>query len=667
MNRFKPVVFVLLLCVSSANAQTAHIDSLLRIVAMGNKDTITLKVIHELGVEFSRKDIAKEKELVYKGITIGKEIHYNKLTGFYALLTMAHQASGNMDSSMYYLNLLESAHKKEPDNKRIAHNFYQTAGLFYKNIGRPKEALSYMIKTVDLTTDSTTRAGMMLNVGNNYVELGDLQTAASYFLRSLRLFEKVGNKRGQSFVYNSLGNDYGKMKQWKKAKPYFERSLQLKEELKDNRGIMNALGGVGNADMELGNYTAAVQAFEKALQMSREMKLNAEQGQALHNLGEVYHRMKENKKSKGYYEQALVFAKQANDKGWIAWIETNIDQLEQDTKSKEILEAGLLKSLAQYEETGDRIAIANAHHSLSEFYAEHKDFDKAFMHLRTANVLDDSTRGLSVEAQLLRLEQQYANEKKDREIELFRKDQDLKTAGLERTHAIQAGVIVALVLVLVIGLLLVNRYQVVLRSKRLREIELMRNAIARDLHDDIGSTLSSINILSRLAIHDGADSSKHFAKIAEQSDRMMESMTDIVWSISPGNDSLERVVMKMKEFAAEILEPKNITYKFTGEDSLKDTTLSVDKRKNLFLIFKEAVNNAAKYSGATDLEIKFVRQGNTLSLSVSDNGNGFEPETVKAGNGLKNMKERAHALSARFDFATTLRKGTRVALELPLT
>jgi signal transduction histidine kinase len=79
------------------------------------------------------------------------------------------------------------------------------------------------------------------------------------------------------------------------------------------------------------------------------------------------------------------------------------------------------------------------------------------------------------------------------------------------------------------------------------------------------------------------------------------------------------------------------------------------------------VNNAAKYSGATDLEIRFVRQGNTLSLSVSDNGHGFEPETVKAGNGLKNMKERARALSARFDFATGLRKGTRVALELPIT
>jgi signal transduction histidine kinase len=332
------------------------------------------------------------------------------------------------------------------------------------------------------------------------------------------------------------------------------------------------------------------------------------------------------------------------------------------------MEAGLLKTLHQFEEMGDKIGVANSLDNLATFYSDQKAYEKAYQNLRRSSDLNDSTRGMSVDAQLHKLEEQYANEKRDREMELFRKDQELKTADLKRSHAVQAGVIIALISVLAIGLLLVNRYRLISRSRRLAEIEKVRNAIARDLHDDIGSTLSSINILSQLAIREGnSDASKHFNKIAEQSGRMMESMSDIVWSISPGNDSLDQVVSKMKEFAAEILESKNIAYRFNGEDSLKNTTLSLDKRKNLFLIFKEAVNNAAKYSGATDLEITFVRQGNTLSLSVSDNGRGFEPESVKVGNGLKNMKERARALSARFDFVTRVKEGTRVALELPLT
>jgi signal transduction histidine kinase len=393
----------------------------------------------------------------------------------------------------------------------------------------------------------------------------------------------------------------------------------------------------------------------------------SEEGKAMDDFAQIYRKMGDNEKSKEHYRRALKYARQLDDKPWAASLEASLLQFDKEEKSTKLVEAGLLKSLAQYQESGDRIGIANSHHNLADFYSRQNDFEKAYKHLNTFARLEDSTRGESVDARLRALEEQYANEKRDREMDLLRKDQDLKTADLERRFAVQAGVIIALISILVIGLLLVNRYQVISRAKRLAEIERMRNAIARDLHDDIGSTLSSINIMSQLAMREGENASKHFTKIAEQSGRMMESMSDIVWSITPGNDSLEHVVTKMKEFAVEILEPKNITYRFTGDASLKDTTLSLERRKNLFLIFKEAVNNAAKYSGATDLEIIFVRQGNTLSLSVSDNGDGFEPERVKAGNGLKNMKERASALRARFDFVTRVSQGTRVALELPIT
>lgn len=497
--------------------------------------------------------------------------------------------------------------------------------------------------------------------------MGELNTAVEHHLNSLALFEKVGNKRGQSFVYLALGNDYLKMEQWIKARTYFEKSLALKEEQNDRRGIMTAAGSIGTVSMEMGDYESAIRAFTASTSIAREMSLVQDEGLGLDQLAQAYRKMGDNARAKEYFELALRSAKQLGDKPWMATLEAAILQLDEG-KAKELVEAGLLKTLAQYTESGDRIGIANSHHALAQFYSKQNDFKKAYEHLDIYGQLEDATRGESVDAQLRKLEEQYANEKHDREMALFRKDQELKTAEFERRQAVQAGVIIALISILAIGLLLVNRYQVISKSKRTAEIERMRNAIARDLHDDIGSTLSSINIMSQLAMREGqADASKHFTKIAEQSGRMMESMSDIVWSITPGNDSLEHVVSKMKEFAAEILEPKNITYRFTGEASLKNTKLSLEKRKNLFLIFKEAVNNAAKYSGATDLEIIFVRQGNTLSLSVSDNGGGFEPGRVKAGNGLKNMKDRASALRARFDFVTRVSEGTRVALEVPIT
>jgi two-component system, NarL family, sensor histidine kinase UhpB len=666
----KSAVATLLILLSAAitHAQPGIADSLLRVVAENKRDTNQVIAYNRLGIEFSRKDMVKQRQYLYEGVTLSKKLNNFRITGFYSLLSASHQSSGAPDSAAYYIDLLEAATKKDPKDALAYENFQQSAGLYYKNAGKPRLAIPYLERTLAFTKDSTNRAGMMLNIGNVYNELSDLQTATKYHLNSLALFEKVGNKRGQSFALTSLGSDYLKMQQWNKANVYYGRSLKMKEELKDQRGILTALGGMGNVYMELGDHAAAVTAFERCYKMAKEMSITVEIGRALNELAQVHRRIGNINKAKGYYNEALAIARQQEDNAWVANIEAQLLQVDSEGKSSSQVEEGLLKTLNQYKENGDRIGIANSHHNLSEFYSKEKKFDKAYQHLRLYTSINDSTRGMSVDEQLRSLEEQYANEKRDREIELIKKDQELKTADLETRQAVQAGVILGLISVLVIVLLLVNRYQVIGKIKRRTEIEKMRNAIARDLHDDIGSTLSSINILSQIATKEhGENAIRHFNKIAEQSGRMMESMSDIVWSISPGNDSLEQVVAKMKEFAAEILEPKNITFRFTGEDSLNGTELSVDKRKNLFLIFKEAVNNAAKYSGATDLEISFVRQGNTLSLTVSDNGGGFEPENVKAGNGLKNMKDRALALKGRFDFVTHVKEGTRIALELPIT
>jgi signal transduction histidine kinase len=657
----------ILLFASIAQAQPALTDSLIKVVAQNRRDTNQVLAYNRLGIEFSRKDMARQRQYLYEGITLSKQLNNYHITGFYALLIASHQSSTDNDSAKHYLDLLEQISKKDPKDKDAYENFNQTAGLYYRNSGKPKLAIPYLERAMAVAKDSTQRAGMMLNIGNNYLELGQLKMATQYHLNSLALFEKVGNKRGQSFAIQGLGNDYLKMQQWEKSKVYYERSLKMKEELKDQRGILTALGGVGNVSMELGDYDKADKVFEKCLAMAKEMGITVEVGRALQELGQVNIRMGRKLKAMDYYNEALSIAKQLDDKTWILTLESALLRMNPRNTSNEEMEDGLLKTLTQYRENGDRIGIANSHYNLAEYYSQKKEYTKAYENLKLYADISDSTRGQSVDEQLRNLEEQYANEKRDREIELLKKDQDLRTADLETKQAVQAGVIIGLISVLVIVLLLVNRYQVIARSNRRTEIEKMRNAIARDLHDDIGSTLSSINILSQLATHQQGDYTKHFNKIAEQSGRMMESMSDIVWSISPGNDSLEQVVAKMKEFAAEILEPKNITYKFLGEDSLTGTGLSIDKRKNLFLIFKEAVNNAAKYSGATNLEIAFVRQGNTLSLTVTDNGGGFEAGSVKAGNGLKNMKDRALALKGRFDFVSQVSQGTRIALEVPIT
>jgi signal transduction histidine kinase len=168
-------------------------------------------------------------------------------------------------------------------------------------------------------------------------------------------------------------------------------------------------------------------------------------------------------------------------------------------------------------------------------------------------------------------------------------------------------------------------------------------------------------------MNDSIRTQQHLQRISESAARMMENMGDIVWSISPENDTLEKMLIKMKEFAAEILEPKNICYSFEEEQDLSKIKLSVETRKNLYLIFKESVNNAAKYSGGSSVVISLRLHNNLLHLSIRDNGKGFEATTVRYGNGLLNMSERARSVKGRLVRQSAPGKGTEIVAELPIT
>ncbi len=206
-------------------------------------------------------------------------------------------------------------------------------------------------------------------------------------------------------------------------------------------------------------------------------------------------------------------------------------------------------------------------------------------------------------------------------------------------------------------------------TKHLAE-ERLRAKIARDLHDEMGSTLTSINIISKVAMEEMSQQEKlkqYFQKIKDHSGRMMESMSDMVWVINPVNDNFGKVILRMKEFAAEILEPARINYHFTEEGQLEQVQLNLEQRKDIYMIFKEAVNNIVKYSGATEAGISLQKKNHGLTMMIRDNGKGFDTSTQSSGNGLKNMQSRAAEMGATLSIESGPGKGTVIGLELPVT
>ena len=195
----------------------------------------------------------------------------------------------------------------------------------------------------------------------------------------------------------------------------------------------------------------------------------------------------------------------------------------------------------------------------------------------------------------------------------------------------------------------------------------MRNSIADDLHDDIGSALSGISIMNELAKAKSPEASSLLASIGESTVTIQENMSDIVWAIKSENDRFENVLQRMNQFASEILDAKNIELDFKSETSLSALRLTMEQRKNFYLFFKEAINNAVKYSHAKKVSVSIARKDHCAEMNITDDGKGFDSTKIFNGNGMNTLKKRAAELSADFKITSNLNEGTAVQLKFKIT
>lgn len=204
------------------------------------------------------------------------------------------------------------------------------------------------------------------------------------------------------------------------------------------------------------------------------------------------------------------------------------------------------------------------------------------------------------------------------------------------------------------------------RVQQLRRMEKLRNRIARDLHDEIGSTISTISIYSKImqeqAGKAGFDNRPLLDKITAFSGEIMDSMKDIVWDINTRNDTFDRMISRMREYATQLLESKGYQVHFRVDEGLNVLVLNMEKRRDFFLVFKEALNNVLKYAGGEQVWISLILQSDELTLTVRDDGRGFRRDEVISGNGLFNMQQRAGHLKGRLQVDSEVGKGTTVAL-----
>ncbi len=233
----------------------------------------------------------------------------------------------------------------------------------------------------------------------------------------------------------------------------------------------------------------------------------------------------------------------------------------------------------------------------------------------------------------------------------------------------------------VVLLLVAGSVFLVLRVRHRRQLKLLeqrhavereRARIAQDLHDDLGTTLTQIDLLGALAARPGmppAETLEQVELIQSKSREMVTALDEIVWAVNPQNDSCAALVTYLCNFAEDFFQKTSMRFRLDVAEDIPDTPLHSELRHHLFLAFKEALNNATRHSNATEIWLRFEVNACQATLVVEDNGRGFSPLTATSspgGNGLRNMKLRLEQIGGEFVIESAPSRGTRVILRFPL-
>ncbi len=422
-------------------------------------------------------------------------------------------------------------------------------------------------------------------------------------------------------LHGNLGEVYTKLKAYDKALLHFDRSRIEAERCSAYRAVGLALISAGDAYLETGTYQAAKDSLIKGIQISMN---NQDNDVALF----------------GYGILALLYTKFGNVNG-------TYDCINRGNYLKST-QPGLnpYYSLLYMRKVADALLLLKDFRGVSNVQHEILQTEQEVRRKNNLMIEDVLSTGLKNENRLLQLEVEEARQK-------------------QRT-----GNIRVVLLLLVIGILLLAGFYYRNSIRQKLVVAGIREKISQNLHDDIGASISSLHIYSSIAqdslLKQPEKTRDLLERITQQSKILMENMSDMVWSMKGHGDEGMTLGTRIKNFGAELLTVQNILVKYEIDEDAFSLFTSFESRKNILLILKEAMNNIAKYSMATQAIIKLQKQNDAVMLGITDNGVGFDEKAIQMGNGLRNIYLRVNELKGNIVISSAPGKGTQLLAYLPI-
>ncbi len=609
------------------HAQGNETDSLIRLLNKSADDSNKVNLYWKTGVSILYQEPFTAMPYFKKGITLAEKLGFTSgLEKCNSGISLAFSFSTKYDSALVYIN------------KAV---FYAVNANNLKRL-----SLAYL-----------NRADVFTNLQNYPAALKDCDTAIGYATQ-------IKNNDGLGRIYSIINDIYDNLKQYDKALAALDKSDYHFSFTKNRQMVGMNYSERGDILLKLNQPGTAINWYKKAIAIADSLEdinnLAAYHG----SLGEAFAKQKNYKEAETAFITGLNYARQTENTGQQAVCYTNHSTLElEQNRFQKSIDYGL-KAYELIKPETDLLHEQGITYTLATAYFKNGNNTKGLEFLELSTALKDSLVKQQFSVETAKQQASFDVKEKEREITVLNKDKELQRQKLQKQRLLIISAAFIVLLSLAAIWLLLNRNKL---KQRMRELEI-RNQIAADLHDEVGSSLSSINMLSQMATKQGNESLQKdiLERMSTNAKETMEKMSDLVWTIKPEEAEGSNLKQRMERFAYEICGAKNIALALQL-DKLETKDLTMEQRKNMYLIFKEALNNAVKYSGTEKIAVSAANGNNVLTMIVKDEGKGFDKGTIIKGNGLENIQTRAASVGGKLTIDSVEGNGTTVMLTMPLT
>jgi two-component system sensor histidine kinase UhpB len=649
--------------ISICRSQNQRIlDSLITVLKTAKEDTNKVNLLIKISRQYMNVNPEPMLPYIKQAGALSDKLNYDK----------GKFLAGNATAFYYYIiNDLKMAFQYAESNLKIAeqHNkadelfmSYNTLASIYDARGEFKLATPFRLKTLEIAEklkDDGRLASANFNMGINYESLGNYTEALQYYFKALKVREAKKDSVGLASVYGAIGDVYSHLYDFVNGRKYHLQSLSFSEKIDDVRDMISSYYRLSVISFEENKLEEAKKYSLLCLEYCNENSDLPMTAASYQTLGQISDAEENYEQALNYYKQALSIFQLLGDKMGISDASrfAGIEYGKKNNFNKALYY--LQMSRATADSIGFKSSLVSVYRNLADAYAQSNDYKKAYQYSLLHNELGDSLLNVETISKTAEMREKYEAENKEKEIAILNKDKEIQSIEIKKQKLLKYSFIGGLMLSL---LLFIFGYRVY-RARQVLQLQAIRNRIADDLHDDIGSTLNSISIYSEVAKQKSPNVISELEQIGEASRKIIDALSDIVWAINTKNDSFEQIILRLRSLTFNLLRAKNIEHTFRVDESLNSMKLSMEQRRNFYLIFKEILNNLVKYSNASLVKISLIQENNFIVLHIHDNGIGFDAKKAYTGNGLLSMNTRAEEMKAVLKVESEKGSGTNIELK----